>query len=95
MSSLLAAKPKNAAQLPSEGPLPAWARRLQRLGLANVVAALLESNAGLGILGAQALHLGAPLLNGFLDQQRLQLAADSLEDPQEIQTFIQLLRGAK
>ncbi len=95
MSSLITSQPKNAAQRPSEGPLPAWARRLQRLGLANFVAALLESNAGLGVLGAQALHLGAPLLNGFLDQQCLQQAADSLEDPRGIQTFIQLLRGAK
>ena len=76
-----------------EGALPAWAHRLQRLGLADFVAALLESNAGLGIFGAQALHLGTPLLNGFLDEDRLRQAADALEDPQQVQTFIHLLRS--
>ena len=93
MSSLLTSQPNKAAQFLAEGPLPAWARRLQRLGLANFVAALLESNAGLGIFGAQALHLGTPLLNGFLDEAGLRQAADTLEDPRQMQLFVDLLRS--
>ena len=93
MSSLIGPQLNKASQPPSDGLLPVWARRLQRLGLANWVAALLESNAGLGVLGAQALHVGTPLLNGFLDEDGLRQAADTLEDPQNIKAFIQLLRS--
>lgn len=92
VSSTSGLQPNKSSTAAQEGLPQAWASQLRRLRLANWVAALLETNAGLGMLGAQALHLGAPLVNGFLDEDRLRLAADTLEDPRRLQGFIDQLR---
>lgn len=89
----MASQQNNDVRPPTAEVPPVWVQRLQRLGLANMVAALLESHAGLGLVGAQAVHIGTPLLSGFLDEGRLHQAADTLEDPRQLQAFIDALRS--
>ena len=71
-----------------------WVGVLSQLGLANLVASLLEANAGLGVLAAQTLHLSRPVAGAFLDEKALSQAADALEDPRRLQTIIEQLREA-
>jgi hypothetical protein len=69
-----------------------WARSLQRLGLQEIVAALLEAAGPMTILFAQAVYVGQPLLRGAVSGERLQALARMFEDPQESRTFANFLR---
>ena len=44
------------------------------------------------MLGAQALYLGEPLLSSFVEKGSLRGLAASLEDPDAVADFVQLLR---
>ncbi len=70
-----------------------WANRLQRLGLHNLTATLLESGGPVNVLGAQLIYMGQPVLNGLLPQENLQALAELLEEPADIATFVNDLRG--
>lgn len=70
----------------------AWAERIRSWGLAEWVASLLEAIGPLGLLGAQALYVTQPVLQFFVTDNRLQALADLLEEPEETQGFVRLLR---
>jgi hypothetical protein len=71
-----------------------WAKSLHRWGVGGGAAALLEVAGPLTILAAQAVHLGQPLLDGWLPGGKLTALAGMLDDPENTQVFIQYLREA-
>ncbi len=69
----------------------ALARKLTRLGLNQWAGWLLETLAPLSIIGAQLIHVSAPVTHLFFDAHTLENAAQSLENPQTLRalaTFI-------
>jgi hypothetical protein len=71
---------------------PAWAHFLQRKGLNDFVAALLESAGPLSIFLAQFMHAGQPFLSRTLPESHWQALATLLEDPNESRSFAAFLR---
>ncbi len=71
---------------------PAWVRFLQRWGMGDVVATILETAGPLTVIGAQFLYLGQPFLQPSLPDGHLQALAKLLEDPAETKTFTAFLR---
>ncbi len=69
-----------------------WADSLHRWGLQDLVASLLEDTGPLTILGAQAVYISQPFLNGMLPVSHLQALADMLEDSTQAQSFAAYLR---
>jgi hypothetical protein len=69
-----------------------WARILQRWGLQDIVASLLEAFGPLNLLGAQVVYLGQPLLGQLGATDYLEELAHMLEDRADTQAFINLLR---
>jgi hypothetical protein len=77
---------------PDRSYWPEWARTLQRWGLNEFVAALLEAAGPLSIFLAQAVYLGEPLLSGIVSGSRLQALAGLFEDQEESRSFATYLR---
>jgi hypothetical protein len=69
-----------------------WARILQRWGLQDIVASLLEAFGPLNLLGAQVVYLGQPLLGHLAPIDHLEALAHMLEDRADTQAFISILR---
>jgi hypothetical protein len=69
-----------------------WARVLQRWGIKDGVATLLEITGSLGVLAAQIVYLSQPILTGALSSSSLQSIARVLEDPDRRREFISFLR---
>ncbi|MEN4011954.1 MAG: hypothetical protein AB1453_12170 [Chloroflexota bacterium] len=70
-----------------------WANNLRRYHLQDLAALFLEAAAPLRILAAQLLYAGIPLVDAFSPSRTSWLAmANLLEDSQESQSFIALLR---
>jgi len=69
-----------------------WALNLQRWGLREIAASLLEAAGPLTILLAQAVYVGQPFLNGQLAGERLQSLAQLFENPAESRSFATFLR---
>ena len=71
---------------------PVWAQKLQRLGINEAVATLLETAGPLSNLAAQMLYFGQPLFGSSKPESGWSAAADLLADPQECRTFASFLR---
>lgn len=71
-----------------------WASILQRWGLEQWAASILEAAGPLSVLGAQAVHLSAPLLKNILPMAQLETLARTLEDANQTQAFVNCLREA-
>jgi len=69
-----------------------WARHLQRWGLSQPAAVLLEAGGPITILAAQFVYLGQPLLNSFLPTDQWRAAGEMLENPQACRSFAAFLR---
>ena len=69
-----------------------WARNLQRWGVNDIAAALLEAAGPLTIFLAQLVYVGQPFLRGVLPADRLQALALLFEDPAESRSFANFLR---
>ena len=69
-----------------------WAETLNRWGLRDFVATFLDALGPLNVFGAQFVYVGQPFLNPFLPEGHLQALAELLENPQETQAFITVLR---
>jgi hypothetical protein len=69
-----------------------WARTLQRWGVKNLVAFLVESAGALNMMLAQVLYLGQPLLSGAVTSASLERLARTLEDPALRMEFICYLK---
>ena len=71
-----------------------WARTLQRLGIKDAVASLLETAGSLTVLLAQVLYLGQPLLSAAFSPRSLDMLAQVLENPVNRREFVTFLREA-
>lgn len=69
-----------------------WARNLHRWGLQDITANFLDAAGPLAILGAQIVYMGQPLFNGWRSSDNLQAIAQMLEDTEQRQAFVSLLR---
>lgn len=69
-----------------------WALNLQRLGLREIAASLLDVAGPLTIFLAQAVYMGQPFLHGTLPGDRLQALAHLFENPDESRSFANFLR---
>jgi len=72
-----------------------WAHFLQRWGLDEFVALLLESLGPLKIFFAQLVYVGQPLLGRASSNNSWQAVAHLLEDQDESMTFAAFLRQEK
>ena len=70
-----------------------WARTIHQWGLANLVAAFLESAGPLAVLGAQIVYISQPILQPVTRPGHLDALASLLEDPQHTRTFLNQLEG--
>lgn len=71
-----------------------WASTLQRWGIKDTVASLLESAGSLTVLFAQVLYLSQPLLHGAIPSSSLSAFAQVLENPNDRREFVSFLREA-
>jgi hypothetical protein len=71
-----------------------WARFLQRWGLEQWVASILEVAGPLSVLGAQMVYLSSPLLKNALPVTQLDALARMLEDTSHTKAFVNCLREA-
>lgn len=69
-----------------------WAERIQKMGLQNFAAALLEATGPLNLIGAQMVYLGQPMLNSMIEDKHLQALANFLEEPEQTKAFIKFLK---
>jgi len=69
-----------------------WVRNLHRWGLQDITAAFLEATGPLLILGAQLVYIGQPFFKGWTSSDNIQAIANILEDTEQRQAFISLLR---
>ena len=68
-----------------------WVGFLQRWGIRELVASILEAIGPFSVLGAQIIHIGQPLLNWPILSNHLDELARLLEDEEKKQAFIDFL----
>lgn len=71
---------------------PQWAGFLRHRGLESLASWAIEALGPLTVLGAQALHIGSPLLRPALSTAQVESLASLLEDPAETRAFAAFLR---
>jgi len=71
-----------------------WAVKLQRWGIKDGVASLLETAGSLTVLFAQILYLSQPFLSGSISSRSLYAFAQILENPIDRREFVSFLREA-
>ncbi len=69
-----------------------WAEILNHWGVTNLTATFLEALGPLNIFGAQFVYVGQPFLNLFVPEGHLEALVGLLENPQETQAFVSILR---
>ena len=69
-----------------------WADKLQRWGLSDAAASLLEASGPLSVLGAQIIYLSQPLLGAMMPPAHWKALANLLEEPAQSQSFATYLR---
>ena len=70
----------------------AWARNLQRWGMREFAAALLDAAGPITILLAQLIYFGQPLMRGIIPGDRMQALARLFDNPEESRSFATFLR---
>jgi len=70
-----------------------WADSLKKWGMEGFAAWALEAGAPLGLLGAQLIYIGQPLLSPFLSLEKTSALAGLLEDRTEARAFIDFLKN--
>lgn len=69
-----------------------WSQTLQRWGLREPAAVILETAGPLAVLAAQAIYLVQPLLRPLAGPGALNGLAGMLEEPDRLQAFVHYLR---
>jgi hypothetical protein len=69
-----------------------WADSLKKWGMEGFAAWALEAGAPLGVLGAQLIYVGQPLLSPFLPFEQTNALAGLLEDREEARAFINFMK---
>ncbi|GAB4406891.1 MAG: hypothetical protein OHK0052_27960 [Anaerolineales bacterium] len=72
-----------------------WAQWLKARQSNALVASLLEAFAPLTVIGAQVVYLSQPLFHFVVPDEHLKAIAETLEDSQYTQAFINYLREEK
>jgi hypothetical protein len=72
-----------------------WKETLNRLGIKNWIASVLEFSGPFSILGAQFLFIGSPFLDGIFPQRQLDALSQVLEEPTQTQAFVNYLRESQ
>ena len=72
-----------------------WTEYLQRWGLREFAAWLLEAVGPLTLLGAQLVYIGQPLFEVFIPDGNMEALARILEEPNETEAFVGYLREEK
>ena len=72
-----------------------WVKTLHRWGVENLVASLLEAAGPLTIIGAQAVYIGQPILNGIVPDGHLLVLTGVLEDDDQRDAFVSYIRAGK
>ena len=65
---------------------------LQRWGINNIAAFLLEAGGPINVLAAQVIYLGQPFLTRDVSSSHLQALADLIEDQDQARQFAAFLR---
>ncbi len=71
---------------------PEWAHTLEKWGLAELIAALLEAAGPLNLFLAQAVFISQPFLSQVVPQERLSALASLFEDQEESRSFAAFIR---
>ena len=71
---------------------PEWAQFIQKFGLTELVAALLEAAGPFSILAAQAVYSARPFVGQGISANRLQALANLFEDQEESRSFAAFIR---
>lgn len=71
-----------------------WARTLQRWGLKELVAFMLESTGALNVMLAQVVYISQPLFFGAVNPDLMAKFAQVLENPTTRTEFISFLKEA-
>ena len=69
-----------------------WAEYLHRWGMQDVAASLLEAAGSITIIAAQVVYVTQPLLTPTVSKDSLHALASLLEDKEETQAFLTVLR---
>jgi hypothetical protein len=69
-----------------------WAETLNRWGVKGLTATILEALGPLSLFGAQLVYVGQPFLTPFFPKDHMRALADLLENPQDTQSFVAILR---
>jgi hypothetical protein len=69
-----------------------WAEKLNRWGIGDFVAALLEAAGPLTLMGAQVIYFGKPFMGDIIPARHLEALTDLLEDPGQTRAFTAFLR---
>jgi hypothetical protein len=70
----------------------AWAVTIQRWGMENWLASLLEAFGPLTVLAAQLIYIAGPVFDRKAAEEHLAAAARMLEDADQTRAFARLLR---
>lgn len=70
-----------------------WADSLKKRGMEGFAAWALDAGAPLGMLGAQLIYFGQPLLSPFFPFEQTEALAGLLEDRTEARAFIDYLKN--
>lgn len=71
-----------------------WASYLQRWGVKDLAAQILEAAGPLAVLGAQFIYIGQPWVGRSLSQNHLDALARVLEDRDYTRAFVDFLKEA-
>lgn len=69
-----------------------WAQSLYRWGINDIIASLLEAAGPLTLLASQVIYISQPLIVHGRVSNSLNVLANMLEESEETQAFINLLR---
>ena len=78
--------------LPDRSSWEAWAHNLQRWGMREFAAALLDAGGPMTILLAQLIYFSQPLVQGIVPVDRMQALARLFDSPEESRSFATFLR---
>jgi hypothetical protein len=70
-----------------------WADSLKKWGMEGFAAWALEAGAPLGLLGAQLIYIGQPLVSPLIPFEKTTALAGLLEDRTQARAFIDFLRN--
>lgn len=76
----------------SKNTWSSWAQNLQRWGLREPVASLIEAAGSLSILAAQLVYVGQPFISRLMSPEHSAELASMLENGKERQSFVSFLR---